>query len=52
LVDRNGKKNTKGSIKVAYEAYLSWFEKVKEIGLQKAREEKLDPLNGAPVRWY
>jgi hypothetical protein len=52
LVDRNGEKNTKGSIKVAYEAYLSWFEKVKEIGLQKAREEKLDPLNGVPVRWY
>jgi hypothetical protein len=30
----------------------AWFEKVKEIGLQKAREEKLDPLNGVPVRWY
>jgi len=52
LWDKEGKKNTKESIETAYKAYQSWFEKVKEIGLDKAREQKLDPLNGTDVRWY
>lgn len=52
LVDAEGKKNTKKSIKTAYKAYRAWFEKVKEIGLKKARQQNLDPLDGTDVRWY
>jgi hypothetical protein len=52
LVDKSGQYNTSESIEAAYKAYQSWFEKVKEIGLQKAREQKLDPLAGSGVRWY
>lgn len=48
----NGKKNKKSTIKKAYKAYQSWFEKVKEIGLEEARKQKLDPLAGSGVRWY
>lgn len=52
LTDRKGKKNTKKSIQTAYKAYQAWFERVKEIGLEKAREQGLDPLDGTGVRWY
>jgi len=52
LVDKDGNQNTKESIETAYKAYQSWFEKVKEIGLEKAGEQKLDPLAGTDVRWY
>ena len=52
LMDKEGKKNTKKSIQIAYERYQSWFEKVKGIGLEKAREQRLDPLNGMEVCWY
>lgn len=39
-------------IKRAFESYRNWFQKVKEIGIQKAREQRLDPLEGSGVRWY
>lgn len=48
----NGKKNKKSTIKKAHKAYQSWFEKVKEIGLEEARKQKLDPLEGSGVNWY
>lgn len=43
--------NTKKSVEKAYKSYQKWFEKVKEIGLKKAREQKLDPLANSGVSW-
>jgi hypothetical protein len=40
------------AIEKAYDSYRSWFKKVKKIGLEKAREQKLDPLKGSGVSWY
>lgn len=51
LIDTNGQQNTKESIESAYKSYEAWFEKVKEIGVEKARQQKLDPLSGTDVRW-
>ena len=52
LLDKKGRKNTKESKEVAYRAYQSWLERIKGVGLHKAREDKLDPLAGTAVRWY
>jgi hypothetical protein len=35
----------------AYKSYQKWFKNVLEIGLQKAREQKLDPLAGSGISW-
>jgi len=43
--------NTKESVEKAYKSYQKWFEKIKEVGLEKAREEKLDPLAGSGISW-
>lgn len=54
LFDTESKKlnsNTKRSVKEAYKSYQKWFEKVKEIGLEKAREQKLDPLENSGIAW-
>ena len=50
--DSRPEKNTDAQVKVAFESYRKWFQKVEEIGIEKARELKLDPLNGSGVRWY
>ena len=52
LKDKNGKQNSKRSVKTAYKYYEKWFKKVKEIGLEEARKRKLDPLDGSGVSWY
>ena len=44
--------NSDESVRKAYESYRKWFEKVKEIGLEEARKQKLDPLEGSGVQWY
>ena len=44
--------NSDEAVKIAYESYRKWFEKVKEIGIEEARKQKLDPLEGSGVRWY
>jgi photosystem II stability/assembly factor-like uncharacterized protein len=31
--------------------YRMWFQKIQNIGLEKAREQKLDPLEGSGVAW-
>lgn len=36
----------------AYEYYRVWFKEVQRVGLAKAREMKLEPLDGKEVRWY
>lgn len=48
----NGKKNDPKTIKKAFKCYREWFEKIKKIGIEKAREEKLDPLKGTGIVWY
>lgn len=52
LVDEDGKQNSNESIDIAYKAYKKWFKTVKKIGLEEARKQKLDPLDGSGVRWY
>jgi hypothetical protein len=36
----------------AYKAYRAWYKKVKKIGIVKAREKHLNPLQGTGIRWY
>jgi hypothetical protein len=38
-------------IKMAYQAYKQWFEKVKEIGIKEAKKQRMHPLAGTPIRW-
>jgi len=40
------------AIAKAYASYRNWYERVKNIGLARAREQKLDPLEGTGLRWY
>lgn len=55
LYEENYKKkpklNTKRLVEAAYRSYRKWFEKVKEIGIGKAREQKIDPLDGSGISW-
>ena len=44
--------NSKASINSAYRSYQKWFGKIKKIGFEEARKQKLDPLEGSGVRWY
>ncbi|HEU4507851.1 MAG TPA: hypothetical protein VFR78_06410 [Pyrinomonadaceae bacterium] len=48
----DGDFNTPEIIAEAYSSYEKWFEEVKEIGLPKAREMKVDPLKHSQIRWY
>lgn len=50
--DENRTLNSDEAVKIAFDSYRKWFEKVKEIGLEEARKQKLDPLAGSGVRWY
>ena len=52
LVGPSGKYNTSEDTLEAYGSYRKWFERVKKIGLKKAREQKLDPLAYTTVKWY
>ena len=52
LVDKDANLNTTSSIDVAYARYRRWFQRIRKIGLAKARELKLDPLAGSSVSWY
>jgi len=52
LVNKNRKRNSDKAVSKAYKAYKKWFEKVQEIGLEEARKQKLDPLDGSGVSWY
>jgi hypothetical protein len=49
---KNSKLNSDKAVSKAYKAYKKWFEKVREIGIEEARKQKLDPLEGSGVRWY
>lgn len=52
LYQEDSKHNSDEAVSKAYKAYKKWFEKIQEIGLGEAREQKLDPLEGSGVRWY
>lgn len=53
LYDNNDEEfNSRKAVKIAYNAYRKWFEKVKKIGLEEARRQELDPLADSNVRWY
>lgn len=45
------KHNTKAIVERAYRSYRRWFEKIRGMGLAKAREQKLDPLEDSGVAW-
>jgi hypothetical protein len=40
------------TISSAYDAYRDWLKGIKKIGLAKARERHIDPLQGTGIRWY
>ena len=50
--EENQSLNSDGAVKTAFESYRKWFQKVKEIGLEEARKQKLNPLEGSGVVWY
>jgi hypothetical protein len=43
--------NSKRNVEQAYKSYQYWFKKVKEIGLEEARKQKLDPLDESEISW-
>ena len=51
LVDDNGNINTSEVVEKAFKSYREWFQKVQKIGLRRARELKLHPLEASGVRW-
>lgn len=54
LVDRDDSREIESSdknVRKAYAYYREWFERVKAIGIVKARKLKLEPLKGKDVRW-
>ena len=54
LIDRDDSREIESSdenVKKAYGYYREWFERVKAIGIVKARELKIEPLKGKDVRW-
>jgi hypothetical protein len=52
LVGNDESINSNESVKKAFESYRLWLRKLKKMGLRKARETKLDPLENSGVRWY
>lgn len=52
LVGKDGSINSDESVKKAFKSYKLWLKKLRQVGLQKAREKKLDPLANSGVRWY
>jgi hypothetical protein len=44
--------NQPEDVAIAYQSYREWFEEVKKIGLEKAREQKLEPLSKSKIKWY
>src|SRR5215204_4710425 len=50
--EENKSLNSNEAVKTAFESYRKWFAKVREIGLEEARKQKLDPLKDSDVLWY
>lgn len=41
-----------GAVHKAYRAYRIWFSRVRQIGLARAQQAGLQPLDGTGLRWY
>lgn len=52
LYGPNSGLSTDKGVELAYKSYRTWFRKLEEIGLEKARAQKFDPLTGSGVSWY
>lgn len=52
LAGKGNSLNSDESVKIAFKSYSDWYNKLKQVGLEKARAEKLEPLAGSGVRWY
>lgn len=52
LRDADGEVNKPLAVAQAYQSYKIWFERVKSVGLSKAREMDLRPLADTKVHWY
>jgi hypothetical protein len=54
IVDSNRDMNKDEAVAKVYESYKKWFEKVKQIGLKKALEMGLDPMDDCldAIWWY
>lgn len=44
--------NSDRVVKKAFRSYRKWFRKVRKIGLEAARTQRLDPLANSGVEWY
>lgn len=44
--------NSKDVVAKAFASYRKWFKKVKKLGLDGARKQKINPLDGSGVSWY
>lgn len=52
LYDENTEEsNSKRNVKRAFKSYQEWYKRLSEFGLQKAREQKLDPLENSGISW-
>ncbi|MBN2431266.1 MAG: hypothetical protein JXQ27_07315 [Acidobacteria bacterium] len=52
LVDKNNEFSTEAAIEKAYDLYRKWYQEIEKLGISKAREQGLDPLQDSDVRWY
>ena len=52
LYRKNGEINSDKSVRKAFVSYRRWFKKVKQLGLNEARKQKLNPLAGSGISWY
>lgn len=52
LVNENAVASEKDTIETAYIAYRAWYEKIKVLGIKKAKDTRLDPLDDTGIRWY
>ena len=48
----DGKISSRQTTRKAYGYYRRWFNEVKKIGIEKARELEMPPLKGKDVSWY
>jgi len=52
LVNRENQIVAHDGVAAAYSAYRKWLARVKEVGVARAHELGLDPLEGADLCWY
>ena len=50
--DDTEKISDRKAVRKAFKYYRKWFEQVKKVGIEKARELNLEPLKDRDVDWY